>query len=72
MNHLPFHKVIEFWLSSNNVVLTRGVKDKLGNDYVPTAFIRDIHYLVTGKTLWRRGHYTQDGNDLFGFPIEVL
>ena len=52
---------IVFYLSINDVVLTRGVDGK-----VPRAFIVKIVHLVTNKVLWERGYWTRDGSDLLG------
>ena len=52
---------IVFYLSVNNVVLTRG-----DNGKVPRAFFVKIVHLVTHKVLWERGEWTRAGSDLLG------
>ena len=50
---------IPFYLSINNVVLTKG-----DNGVLSKAFFTKIVHLVTERTLWENGEWTRDGIEL--------
>ena len=57
---------VDFYLSKNNVVLTRGKPNHKGDGVVSTAFFTKIVHLVTKAVLWENGHWKDAARVLFG------